>query len=538
MILDLAAEKARLQRELDLEIVRHYTYVSPEGTFPQAPGKSVAHLHKSDPKRIETENRELEEFVWSAYQTRFPKKVITFGHKAPFDFFSDLFFERVKNALGFANRNGGKTRGIAILNHLDLVFKVSCEIASAGAVLDQAEKCYRYFREFNESKWCEDLAERYFKATGRKFIVKSIQSWTEYGTGSTLEVITGSEKGMRSPHPHKARIDEIDLMEWSVLQTGLSMARSEGSIRGQNTFTSTRQLQNGPMQRLLDSAEAKGISVYEWNIWETVEKCPRRCFQDPEHGDCPIYVYCKGKAHHCEGFYSIDDFIDKVRLIDRDTFETEWENKKPAKHRLVYNNFDNTRHVMTPERLAKLTGYNHPSRFWTRIGGLDFGSAPGHPFVYLKLAQLPTGQFIVFHEYVAEQRLLRDHAAAIKSSPFWSPSEYIYSDWDAQDRLELLNHGVRTREAKKDVLTGIDYVRELLSGYPPHCDPQLYVWYECSNVISEFGAYSWPVTPDGKPDRTGNPKKEHDHCMDALRYALYSQKTSSRSKYRAYKSTI
>lgn len=531
-------DKKRLLAQVKLELVKYYTFVDSEGNLPNRPGASVSHLDKKDPVRIETENRELDEFIQCAYDVRLPKKPITFGHTAPFFFVADLFFERVKNAIGFANRNGGKTLNVAILNHLDSTFKKACEVASAGAVLDQANKCYRYFTGFNEKPWFKDFCERFEKATGRKYLVKSIQSWTEYGNGSTIEVITGSEKGMRSPHPHKARIDEVDLMEWGVLQTGLSMARSTPEIRGQNVFTSTRQLKNGSMQRLLDSAESKGISVYEWNVWEVIEKCTRRCIDDPVHGSCPIFTYCKGKAHHCDGYYAIDDFIDKVRLIDREDFETEWENKRPAKHSLVYHMFDNSRHVMTPDRLLKMTGHSSPSRFWNRISGLDFGAAPGHPFVYAKLCQFPTGEWMLFYEYVAEQRLLRDHASTIRNSPFYSSSEIIFADWDCQDRNELKALGVYTKQAKKDVLPGIDYVSSLLSGLPPKEEPLLYVWHECEFALMEFGTYHWPIRPDGKPDRTGNPSKEEDHVMDAVRYALYSNKTGSRPKYRSYKANF
>jgi hypothetical protein len=311
----------------------------------------------------------------------------------------------------------------------------------------------------------------------------------------------------------------------------LSMARGTHGIRGQNVFTSTRQKIRGSMQKLLNEAEQKGIAVYEWNIWEVVEKCPRRCFDDPEFGTCPIYAFCKGKAHHCEGFYSIDDFIDKVRLIDQETWETEWLNKKPSRSKLVYN-FDN-RHIMTPDRLFKKFGVGRPSPYWHRVSGMDFGTGPGHPFVYVKLCQFPSGEYMVFYEYVAEQRLLRDHAQAIKTSPFYLPSELIYADWAAQERLELKSMGIRTRQAVKEVLVGVDYVKTLLSGFAPSFEPMLYVWYECSFVIDEFTQYQWPTRADGSPDRTGLPMKRWDHSMDAIRYALYSSKGASTVRYRA-----
>lgn len=514
-----ATDKVKEMQDLvDKQMLEYWLEVDKEGKF----------LHP--PK----DDDELHEFIHIAYKLKIPRKVVTKGHSSPFDFVADLFFERVKNALAFANRNGGKTQDVAVLNHLDMLFKPGCEVASAGAVLDQADKCYRYFLGFMELPWFTEFCERYEKTTGRKFKEKTIRSYTQFGNGSVLEIITATEKGLRSPHPHKARVDEIDIMPWSLLQTGLSMARSTGAIRGQNVFTSTRQHGHGSMQRLLDEASDKGIEVYQWNIWEAVEECTRRCVDDPKFGTCPILTFCQGKAHHCDGFYKIDDFIDKVRILDRETFETEWLNLRPSREKLVYHRFDPIRHVMTPKRLVQMTGLDRPSMHWSRTAGLDFGSSPGHPFVFLNACQLPNGLgWLVFFEYVAEQKLIRDHAARIKSSPFFNSGLEIFSDWDAQDRMELKALGVRTKEASKDVQMGIDCVNEHLAGYPPKEDPHLYIWHECVHTIKEFGLYQWPVGPDGKPYKIEGPKKENDHCMDALRYILFSKKKHSGRKYRA-----
>ena len=44
------------------------------------------------------------------------------GHCAPFDFIADLFFERVETAIGFANRTGGKTLNVSIVNFCNSIF--------------------------------------------------------------------------------------------------------------------------------------------------------------------------------------------------------------------------------------------------------------------------------------------------------------------------------------------------------------------------------------------------------------------------------
>lgn len=510
-----------LKRVLDEQLVEYYTELDADGNF--------VHPPKTDDQ--------LDEFIQAAYGLRLPRKVVTPGHRTPFEFVADLFFERTKNALGFANRTGGKTYGVALLNHLDMTFKPGCEIASAGAVRDQAEKCYRYLQEHLERPWFKKLRERFQKIKRKDLVESSIRSMTKFNNGSILEIITATEKGLRGPHPQKSRIDEVDEIEWELLQTGLSMSHSTDDILGQNVFTSTRQKMHGSMQRMLDEAVARGIEIYEWNIWETLQTCNRRCKGDPKHGDCPIYTFCQGKAHHCDGFYRIDDFIEKVRMIDREKFETEWLNEKPSKERFVYPNFSQTRHVLTPEKLQELCGFSYPNLSWQKISSIDFGSSPGHPFVHLDIFRIPNvNAWLVFEEYVAEQRLLRDHADSIKRKKSYRAGDCPYADHDAQDRLELKNYGINTRKAIKgnaSVAVGIDYIKSLLSGFPPLETPMLYVWHECTYTIKEFGMYSWPIRPDGKPDKSGRPLQENDHAMDALRYALYSYHRSSGSRYTA-----
>jgi hypothetical protein len=477
---------------------------------------------------------ELEVFVELFYGVRFPKKVITPGHKSPWQFLCDLYFERVKKALGFANRSGGKTYLVAVLNHLDMLFKWGCEVSSAGAVKDQAQRCYKYFTELNQLPAYQEFCKRFGKVTGRRFLESSIQSKTKFGNGAELEIITGSEKGFRGPHPQKSRIDEIDELEWDVFQTGLSMSKSTNEISGQDVFTSTRQKEQGTMDRLIEEADRRRVKIYEWNIWETLERCPRRCINDPVHGTCPVVKFCNGQAHDCDGYYRIEDFIEKVTGLDEDKFAREWVNKGASRERLVYHHFKKEQHVLDPDKLFKLTGFRSPSLEWTRVSGLDFGSSPGNPFVYLKLVKLPFGGWLVWWEYYAEQRLLRDHAWSIKNSPGYSMSEQIYGDWDAQDRLELAQYGIRMRPAVKgpdSVAVGIDKINEYLQGYAPYFRPHLYVWHECVNTIYEFTRYQWPVRADGRPDKSGRPRDGYDHAMDSMRYAVFSDYRLGAPKY-------
>jgi phage terminase large subunit len=67
---------------------------------------------------------------------------------------------------------------------------------------------------------------------------------------------------------------------------------------------------------------------------------------------------------------------------------------------------------------------------------------------------------------------------------------------------------------KDSIKSGIDRIRELFK------QNRLHIHKDCVNLISELETYSYP---DKKPDSNEqeNPIKEHDHALDALRYAIY-----------------
>lgn len=492
---------------------------------------------------------ELHTFIQVAFDKNIPRKVIIEGHQSPFSFVADCFFERHRNLLGLACRAGGKTFNIAILNICEMVFKAGCEICQAGAVQEQARQAFKYFSEFIEYDWFKDLCKRYESLTGKPFLQKDNKQESTFANGALQKVIVASETGLRSPHPQKARLDEVDLMEWETLLTGFSMARNKPKdhkkgvwedIRGQNVFISTRQNEYGSMSKLLNAAEEKDIKVYQWNIWDVLAKCDRKCQEDPVHGDCPIFTYCQGKAHECEGFYPIDDFIGKVRIIDRQRFETEWENKRPSRARMVYPMLE-ARHHMTSAKLQTMFGVKKPHPTWQIIAGMDFGGSPGHPFVYTKLWQMPNGAWLVAWSYDSEMGLLRDHSDAIKGSPHWKYSEFVASDWDAQDRKELRALGIHVKLANKDLEMGINLLRELLSGKPPAEEPLLYFWADnvdefppVTACLAEFNAYQYPTGYDGKPI-SAKPIKVNDNFPDSVRYALntWLQKGPG-NQYRTY----
>ena len=449
-----------------------------------------------------------------------------------------MFFYCVRNSIAFANRTGGKTNNVAILNHLDMAFKDDCEIASAGSTLDQADRVYRYFTSFHKHPLLETL-----------YLKPPIKTKTFYNNDSRLEVITGTVKGLNSPHPQKARIDEVELMDWDVLQEGMSMTKSSDNIMGQLTFLSTRKYDNGTFQRLLSEAKESGTKIYAWCIWEVLEKCTRLCEKDPKYGDCPIFDKCGGLAHSCDGYYKLDDWIDKGKVISKDVLIAQWFCERPSTEELVYGGY-----------YVKKVHFSLPKDFEPDInyvivlGGIDFGSSPGHDFVYLKcwcdysdlircLEETDPGEeikyklkFYFFYEYRSAGNTMVSHVNKIKSSPYYIKNEIIFADPSAkQSRIDLIEtYNIDTYSAINAKEEGINAVREHLQVYIDYADGAkekscinfVQEYFDCvdEGLISttdEFEKYHYPKSREGKVVRR-IPVEVFDHGMDVVRYIIKS----------------
>ena len=367
----------------------------------------------------------------------------------------------------------------------------------------------------------------------------------------------------QSPHPQKARIDEVELMDWEVLQEGLSMSisRDDGLgnensvIMGQNTFLSTRKYDSGTFQRLLDQADESGMKVFCWCIYEVLEKCTRECENDEKYGTCPILDKCKGMAKYCVGYYKIDDWIDKARMLGKDVLDAQWFNLKPSREAVVYGDrWDKNVHIIT-----------HPETDWEDwvpdsdrlavVSAIDFGSSPGHPFVYQKawvdysdifraieeadeeskIIYILT--FYVFFEYRSGAATMAQHADIIKTSPSYNDDEIIFADPSAkQSRLDLENlYGVNTYGAINAVEDGIDRLRkhmEIFTDYSVGGGIQKSHYYlidgyfhpdnaQLMSTHQEFLKYKYAKMLDGKPNKK-QPMKMWDHGLDCSRYLVHS----------------
>lgn len=94
----------------------------------------------------------------------------------------------------------------------------------------------------------------------------------------------------------------------------------------------------------------------------------------------------------------------------------------------------------------------------------------------------------------------------------------IYCDCAEPARIEeLRRNGFNVYEAEKEICDGIDYVKSV----------EMVIEEYSTDLIKEIKTYSWQEKKDGSIIDV--PVKENDHLMDAMRYAIYTNKSNNKT---------
>jgi len=456
-------------------------------------------------------------FIKDVLGVEIPRAKVCEDHDAPFDFVRDIFFQRVKNAIAVANRTGGKTSNIAIIDTLNWYFWNNCEIATIGAIEQQAFKCYQYVQDWVTNKHVinENLSN-------------SLMSKTEGHNGSVVQILTGTMSGVNSPHPHKASLDEIELMAWNILMESMSMSKSEGDIIGQTILTSSRKFAFGPMERMLKEADTRGFKVYKWCVMETIAK------HDPEV--CKNSVFnedCQGRCEQCSGYLHLDDVISIKRSLDPDTWTSQWRSQRPMLTALIYPQFNERVHVVS----------NKPDLGKKLKLSEDFGFAEGHADV-VGFFQDFAGKRKLIDEIWVEGKQDDEIIDMVEDKIIemgFIPDRYKNLPRNNHDLKRLLNQSVEIwycppeepskiairqsrgyrvvyqEDAKmRRVNNGISLVRKALADRDSNGEPMLQIDPKCSGTLGELSVYSNKIRSDGTI--LDEPAKVNDNGPDMLRY--------------------
>jgi len=205
--------------------------------------------------------------------------------------------------------------------------------------------------------------------------------------------------------------------------------------------------------------------------------------------------------------YIPKDEIDKAKAqLTDDRFAQEYLADFRKTQGLVYKEFNREKDV-TKEK---------PSETIDKILGIDFGYTNPASIISIEIDS-DSHYWIQEEWYKTKQTTdqIAEQANLYKSTK-------VYADSAEPDRIEILKKaGLNVRQVSKDIVAGVDHVRELFKQGRIHISP------DCKNLIHELETYRYP---DKKPEKNEEEKpiKENDHALDALRYALYTHKPTIR----------
>lgn len=195
--------------------------------------------------------------------------------------------------------------------------------------------------------------------------------------------------------------------------------------------------------------------------------------------------------------------IDKAKEeLTEDRFAQEYLADFRKTEGLVYKEFVRDRHLYDTADIKNISEY---------IAGIDFGYS--NPAAVIHITKDNDNNYWVTSEWYKTKRTDAQIAEYVSSCNFNS----VYPDPESPSAIEALNqkgiHIVEVVKNKDSIKNGINIVRDLFK------QNKLKIHKSCVNLISELETYSYP---EKRPDHNEeeNPIKEHDHALDALRYAL------------------
>lgn len=456
----------------------------------------------------------LHDFIRVFYGLDVPRRAVCPGHSAPFDYVAGAFFETFADCVVWANRGGGKTELGSVVTHLDSIFKPGCETRILGGSLAQSERMY------------EHLSRKWWPYFDHLLLREPTARRTELRNGSTVEILTQSERNVRGQRVPKVKCDEVEEFSpevWQAVQFVTQSRRSprDGSlIRAGLHALSTMHRAYGLMSELVAQAAAGdspggpeaadglqpararsgagagrgGFRLFKWCLWEVIERC-----RDRECSRCILWEDCRGRARRAEGFFPVEDALAIYRRTSRESWQAEMLCQRPSREGLVYRDFDPARHL-----IDYTFDPNHPT-----YAGLDFGYT--NPTVCL-FAQERDGVLVVFHEYYQAGETAATHGRCLR--PLFERYR-VRRAWadpsGAAERAVLARCGVPTEPAENRLQWGLEAVRARLKADPVTGRVGLRFDRRLRHTLRELSRYRY---------RPGSeePVKEDDHAMDALRY--------------------
>ena len=359
---------------------------------------------------VPEEEESLRLWLAERHDIRLAAEPVCCDHVAPWTIFAELYFRRPAVALVLGPRGGGKSYLSALHTHLESRRYPRFETRILGGSLSQSEQVYRALADVSGHGWgCDTPAD--------PAIAKLLKDRALYKNGSEAQVLAASSTSVRGPHVPSLKLDEVDEIDPECREAAMGMCMNRRGMSASVLMTSTWHKVGGPMEELMARARGGDFPLYEFCIFEVLERCP-----DSRSGAalekcpaCPLMKWChsdrdqhpegKPKAKRSNGHYAIDALIQKVHAISVRTFEADYLCLGPKGAGLWFPGFDPAVHVSAraeydPALQVKLA--------------VDTGVRTGAVFFQVAVSGTGEEEIRVFADYFAEGVAALENARAIR----------------------------------------------------------------------------------------------------------------------------
>ncbi|MCD8207072.1 MAG: PBSX family phage terminase large subunit [Bacteroidales bacterium] len=240
------------------------------------------------------------------------------------------------------------------------------------------------------------------------------------------------------------------------------------------------------------------------------------------------------------------------RYIDR--FQEQFGDRYNFEHFTIRDNVN-----ITPERLEEIERQYMPGSLWYRrdilgercnaegliypmfdpdVNVTDETSTDGEYYISIDYGTMnptvfelwrirPDGTAVLDKEYYHDgrndklrgQKTNEDYYRDLVTFAGDLPIRQVIIDPSASLKVNIKNgKKFKVRDADNEVLRGIRFVGDLMQA------GRIQINQSCEHTIKEMAMYCWD---DAKPDDTV--LKENDHCSDAMRYAIYTNRRKFRT---------
>ena len=230
------------------------------------------------------------------------------------------------------------TFGQAQVTFLRNTFHDNYDVITSAAILNQSNVSKGYLANFYEDPV---LREGFLKApTATSAVWKTNSKWS---------IATGSMKGISGQHPVQLNIDEVEFWTMDAIEQTYAVPQDKNGYRKVWAAFSTRQRSFGAMNQLVNRASepGSGLKLYQWNIFETMHRCPTcLCIKGGQvvsnpHEKCFLWEDCKGeKARKSSGWFKREDAEQMKKNMTTEAWATQYLCSKPSTHGLVMYNFE------------------------------------------------------------------------------------------------------------------------------------------------------------------------------------------------------